>query len=206
MKENVKLELDKKSDGDLLLDCGDYVTAMTGNVLFAALYIVAQVLKVKNAVIAFHGALNAPTSDDKKGNIVKTRDIVERETKVLGNQVEEVANDPALPDDQRAGVIESAHMHKKDKTKRGNQKFDVFQSKTILHGAYITAKGIANSHTWAYTKDLVHFTNKTVSDPTTVAHYETGVLEENVEYAFFHLATIPKVATMWEGPIFKKIF
>ena len=206
MKVKVKLGIQNMSDSALLIAAGNYVVAMTNNPKFAALHIVAQVLKVKNATIAFHGALNAPTSDDKKANIIKTRGVLERETTVLGNQVEEVANAADLPDAERPGVIESAQMHKKAQATRGDQKFEVFQSQTVLHGAHMIAKGGANSHTWAYTKDLDEYKNRVVSDPTTQAHYDTPPLEENVEYAFFHLATIPNVVTHWEGPIFLKIF
>ncbi len=204
MKIQINLGLSLKTNSEILVDGGQYVTCMNLNPYFLAAAIVAQVATTKAAIIAFHAVLNAPTSDTKTDDIKVARDVAEREITALALMVQTVANDASLPDIQRPVIVASAGMQDKVKTPRGKQKFTAHN--TVISGTtHLTAQGKADANDWAYSLDTVGFTNRVVVDTTTAAHTDIPGLPVGTEVAFFHKAVIAGVTTAWEGPIFLKI-
>ena len=199
----VKLDLAHKSNAVVLVDSDNSTGAMTGLARFAAAEIVAQVLATKTATTGLRTALNAPTSDTKTDDIKSARAVLDFNFTKLGHQVEGVANDPALSDDERVAVVHSARMDEKNHTHPQKHKFTV---KNILPfgTAHTTAEGEANAHEWDWTKDVVNFLDRVHEESTTTAHTDIVITNatKGMEIAFFHKAIIPKIKTSWEGPIF----
>lgn len=127
MKVIVVLGLGSTTNAQLVIDADHYVQNMTGNALFTAPDIVAQVTNTANSIVDFKTALNAPTSDTKTDTINTTREVVERNLKILASKVEAIANEPSLLDDKRIGVVHSAGMEVKGQT--ANQKTRVCSKK-----------------------------------------------------------------------------
>src|SRR5512145_1986772 len=101
MRVKVALKLGLSSNPQVLIDGDRYVTCMTGNPHFADARIVAMVATCKTSVAGLRTAINAPTSDIRSDNISIARDVLDRNLTMLGAAVEEVANNPAIPDSQR---------------------------------------------------------------------------------------------------------
>jgi hypothetical protein len=200
MKVKVVLGLGKCSNAQVLVDGDNYTTSMTGNPHFAATSIVEQVTATKTAVTALRAAINAPVSSTRTDNIRMARDTVDREITTLGSKVEEVANDPSVPDSQRVEIVHSAGMDTKDQAHRSKLSFTVADTE-ISGTVHLTAKGGANAHEWQYTSDVINFTGRIAAPSNTEAKINIANLKKGTEYAFFHKAIVPKTETSWEGPI-----
>ena len=106
----VKLGLGETSNSNAVVKGNYWVGRMTGNALFLAALIVAQILKVKNATTDLVNALSAPKSENKADDIEKARLAWDREVKILASMVEDVANDSSVDDADRVGIVLSAGM------------------------------------------------------------------------------------------------
>jgi hypothetical protein len=200
MKVKVVLGLAKRSDAQVLIDGDKYTTSMTGNDHFTEASVVEQVNTAKDAVTDLRTAKNAPVSSTKTDNIRIARDALDRALTTLGARVEEVANNPSIPDAQRVEIVHSAGMDAKDQVHPSKHRFTVRDTE-ISGTVHLTATGGANAHEWQYTADAINFTGRISVRSTTKAKTDIANLQKGVEYAFFHKATIPNVETDWEGPI-----
>ena len=199
----VKLNLAHKSNAVVLVDSDNSTGAMTGSSRFGAAEIVAQVAATKTATTALRTAMNAPTSDTKTDDVRVARGVLDFNFTKLGHQVEGVANDPSLPEEERVAVVHSAQIDEKDHAHPQKHKFTV---KNILPfgTAHVTAEGEANAHEWNWTLDVVNFQNQVHEESTTAANTDIFITDakKGLEVAFFHKAIIAKKQTKWEGPIF----
>jgi hypothetical protein len=200
MKVKVVLRLASSSNAQVLIDGDRYVTCMTGNAHFTDTGIVAMVATCKTSVAGLRAAINAPTSDTRTDNIAIARDVLDRNLTMLGAAVEEVANNPAIPDSQREEIVHSAGMETKNQGHRGARTFKA--TNTGISGrVHLAAPGDANAHEWQYTEDVINYTARIDIESSTTADTFVGGLKKGKEYAFFHKAIKPKVRTEWEGPV-----
>ena len=199
----VKLNLAHKSNAVVLVDADNSTAAMTGSSRFSAAEIVAQVLATKTATNTLRAKMNAPTSDTKTDDIKVARGVLDFNYTKLGHQVEGVANDPSLPEDERVAVVHSAQMDEKNHSHPQKHKFTV--NNILPFGtAHVTAEGEANAHEWDWTLDVVNLQDRVHADSTTKANTDIFVpnAKKGTEVAFFHKPIIAKKKTAWEGPIF----
>jgi len=201
MKINVVLNLGSTNNAQVLVDAAHYTTSMTGNALFAAADIVAQVTATVTATTNLRTALNAPTSDTKTDNINVARETLDRNLTILAGKVESVANNPLLVDDQRLGIVHSAGMQVKDQVIPKKRAFSVTNG-NVEGSVHLTAAGGAKAHEWQYTSDIVNFTARVAATTTTTATTDISGLKSGSKYAFFHKPIVVGVATDWEGPLF----
>ncbi len=195
----IVLELDKKSNAQVLLDGGYYVVCLTDNPNYSAADIIALLLLIKSALTTMLNACNAAVSETKQSDIDIARDTVERYLKMMAGKVEGVVNAPGLTDEQRIQKLDSSGMHSKNHPHTQRHKFTV--KCTALGKVHLTAQGMANAHEWQYTKDVLNFTNRIPAKSTTTSYTDIEGLENKKEYAFFHKAIIAKQDTDWEAPI-----
>jgi hypothetical protein len=173
---------------------------MTGNSHFADARIVAMVATCKTSVAGLRTAINAPTSDIRSDNISIARDVLDRNLTMLGAAVEEVANNPAIPDSQREEIVHSAGMEIKNQVHPTARVFRVINT-GISGRVQLLARGNAKAHQWQYTEDVINYTGRIDIESTTTADTFAGNLTKGKEYAFFHKPIKPKVHTEWEGPV-----
>jgi hypothetical protein len=201
MKATVVLYLSSRNNAELLADAAHYTTSMTGNAIFAATDIVAQITSTVNATTTLHTAMAAPTSDTKKDAIKTAREMLDRNVSILGGKVEALANSPSLADDQRVSIVHSAGMEVKGKTSPRKHVFAVV-SGDEPGSVYLTAQGKAKAHEWQYTTDVMTFAGRTAAPTTTTASTTISGLTSGNKYAFFHKAITAGATTNWEGPLF----
>jgi hypothetical protein len=200
MKAKPALGLSNTSNAEVLVLTGHISTNMTANPLFAAADITAQLAVTNTAATALRNAMNATTSDTRTDNIRVARDVLDRNLMILAAKVEAVANNPTLPDDQRDGIIHSAGMPVKGKAnpqKRVLAAVPGDTSGTVL----LTAPSGGVAHEWAYTTDVVNYTNRITLPATSTASTTVSGLKPLTQYAFFHRAVLRKGSSEWEGPI-----
>lgn len=200
MKIKVVLGLASCSNAQVLIDGDYYVVSMTGNPYFAAAAIVELLTGVKASLKTLRDAINAPPSNAKGDTVRNARDAVDRHLTILAGKVEEVANDPAVPDTKRVEIAHSAGMDVKTQVHPQRHKFTV--SNTEISGTvYLTAQGRAKGHEWQYTDDIINFTKRIAEPGTSVANTQISNLKKGTEYAFFHKAILSRQKSAWEGPI-----
>lgn len=200
MKVHVKLALHEKSNAQILVDTDNYTNDMTASTYFTAASIVAQVTATKNAATNMRTKITAAYSHTYAGDVKTAREGLERQLNLLASLVDGVANDPAVLDANRLNIIHAAGMHEKNTHHPGRHKFTV-KNGTVLGTVLITAEGGAKSNEWAYTADVINFTNRIPLETTTVAHTEATGLLPNTEYAFFHKGIHVHGNKVWEGPL-----
>jgi hypothetical protein len=200
MKIIVVLGLGDCSNAQVLIDGDRYVANMTGNAHFAAAPIVEQIGICRTSVSNLRLAINAPRSDTRSDNIRIARDVLDRNLSILGAKVEEIANDPSIPDTKRVEIVHSAGMAVKNQVHPGKHKFTV-KNTEVRGTVHLTAQGGANSHEWQYTTDIINFTGRIAAHTTTKANTDIRNLKKLTEYAFFHKPIVPNGDTDWEGPI-----
>src|SRR5258707_12336304 len=185
MKAKIVLNLGSTSNAQVLVTATHITTNMTGNALFAAADIVAQVTATGTAITNLRTAMSAPLSDTKTDNVRVAREVLDRNLTILAAKVEAVANSPTLVDSQRVGIVHSAGM---DVKTQGVPKRRVFAvSNGDLDGSvHLTATGRVNAHEWQYTSDLANFTNRMVAPTTTSSIIDIDGLKSGTKYAFFH--------------------
>jgi hypothetical protein len=201
MKVKIVQNLSSTSNSDVLVVATHQTTNMTGNALFAAADIVAQVTATVTATTNLRNAMNAPTSDVKTDNINAAREVLDRNLMILAGKVEAVANNPALIDDQRPGIVHSAGMELKTQAIWKKRVFTV-NSGVTEGSVHLTATGGVNAHEWQYTTDVVNFTGRLSAPTTTVSTTKIDGLKSGSKYAFFHKPIVPGTTTDWEGPLF----
>ena len=201
MKVHVKLALGNKSNAQVLVDSDNYTGDMAASSYFTAAPIVAQVTATKNAATNMRNKITAPMSNTYTGDVKTAREALERQLIQLAHLVEGVANDPAVLDANRINIIHAAGMHEKNTHHPGKHKFTAEDGSVLGHTVLLKAEGGAKSNMWAYTADVINFTNRIDVEPTTPAHTEVTGLLPNTEYAFFHKGIHVHGNTAWEGPI-----
>jgi len=82
-----------------------------------------------------------------------------------------VANNPALTDIERIGVVHSAGMSAQGHSHPQKHKFKV-ENTSVSGTVKVSAQGKANAHEWKYTADILNFTNCISPEPTTRADIE----------------------------------
>ena len=200
MKVQVVLKLGSCSNAQVLINGDHYVNCMTGNPHFEDPATVALVTTCKTCVTGLRAAINAILSESKTDNIRIARDALDRNFTMLGARVEEVANDPSIPDSQREEIVHSAGMETKNQAHRGKNVFSVKNTK-VSGTVHLTAQGGADAHEWQRTEDVINFTGRIAATSTTEAKTDIPNLKRVTEYAFFHKAIKSKEVTDWEGPI-----
>ncbi len=204
MKVIVVLNLSATNNAGVLADSVLYTTAMTGNAFFAAADVVAQIAATVTATTNLRNAMGAPTSDVKTDNIKIARETLERVMKALAAKVENIANSPTLPDDQRVSVVHSASMQVKGKASSQKQVFAVTQG-DVAGSVFLTAAAGAKAHEWQYTADVIDYTGRTAAQTTTTGRTAITGLTSGNKYAFFHKAITSGAVNNWEGPLFLKV-
>ena len=195
----VKLGLGETSNSNAVVKGNYWVGRMTGNALFLAALIVAQILKVKNATTDLVNALSAPKSENKADDIEKARLAWDREVKILASMVEDVANDSSVDDADRVGIVLSAGMQVMEFAGHQDQHFYA-KCGPLTGSAIVYAKGGAPANMWTYTYDIENFTNRTEVQGSTAAHYLFTGLNVDKKCAFFHKEITSDGLSNWEGP------
>lgn len=201
MRVKTALNLGQTSNAQILVEAAHYITNMTGNSLFAAADITAQVTTTNTALTALRTVMNAPTSDMKVDNVNVARDVLDRNLIILAGKIEALANNPSLPDDQRVGIVHSAGMEVKGQPSPQKRVFAVTQGE-VSGSAELTAASGAKAHEWHYTSDVVNFTNRIAAPSTTTSRTVINALTPGTRYAFFHKPIAAGTVTEWEGPLF----
>ena len=201
MKVHVKLALHGKSNAQILVDTDNYTNDMTASAYFTAAPIVAQITATKNAATNMRTKITAAYSHTYAGDVKTAREALERQLDLLAHLVEGVANDPAVLDANRLNIVHAAGMHEKNTNHPGRHKFGAEDGSVLGSTVLLKAEGGAKSNLWAYTADVINFTNRIDVEPTTPAHTEVPGCLPNTEYAFFHKGIHVHGNTAWEGPI-----
>src|ERR1043165_3851318 len=197
MKAKIVLNLNSTSNAEVLVDAAHYTTNMTGNALFAAADIVAQVTATVTATINLRNAMSAPISDAKTDNISAAREVLDRNLTILAAKVEAVANSPTLVDSQRVGIVHSAGMEVKDQAIRKKNVFSVTHG-PVEGSVHLTAAGGMNAHQWEYTSDVVNFSTRVAANITTSSTTYINGLKSGCKYAFFHKPIQAGAINNWE--------
>jgi len=205
MKVKVNLGLAGMSDADAIIDGRQIVLKMTGNTNFnqptnpitPALSVVS--LAVDDVEKASAAAQNAGAAATK--TLRQKRHLYDTLVTKLSHYVEDTANDPAITDDKREGIVVSAGMLVKAKASHQKQHFEA--KNTPLTGVVrLVAEGIERgAHEWQHTTDVTNYTNRVAVDSTITAHTDVHGLVSGTKYAFFH-KQITTGKTDWEGPAF----
>jgi len=199
MKIEIVLDLNKRSNAEVVVDGDHYITSMTGKKAFDTPEVTTQITTTTNAVDGLRSAMRAPTSDVKTENIRIARDTVDRSIRKLANRVEDIANDPSLPDVARIDVAHQAGMKVKGHTPRQKNQFKAVNG-DLSGSVILTAASGVTAHIWQYTSDIVNFTGRIQAKSTTGTKVITG-LTPLTKCAFFHQPIIGDDDTEWEGPI-----
>ena len=201
MKTKIVLKLSSTSNAQVLVNAAHMTTNMTGNTLFAAADIVAQVAATVAATTNLRATMSAPISEAKTDNISAAREALDRNLTILAAKVEAVANSPTLVDSQRMGIAHSAGMQVKNQAIPKKRVFSV--NRGNLDGSvHLTAESGAKAHEWQYTSDVVNFTDRVAASTTTTSSTEINGLKSGSKYAFFHKPIQSGMSSNWEGPLY----
>lgn len=200
MKITIVLGLKRQSHADLVSVAELYASNMTGDPVFSAADIVAQLASLKTAITNMRTAMNAPLTDTKTEAIRMARSVVEHMLEKLANRVEDLANDPSTPEGNRMNIVASAGMTIKEKVKPQKRIFSADFGE-VSGSVVLIAPGGANAHEWEYTDDLRMFTDRKRLETTAIGRTEVFNLIRGTEYAFFHKSVMSGEKTDWEGPI-----
>src|ERR1035437_3961894 len=187
MHIEINLSLGDYNDAELLVLCDTYVAQMTGNPLYAAPEMVAQVANVARSVTTLRNNINAIESINKNDAVSKASDALRRTVTKLKNMVQDHANDPDMADIDRVAFVHGAAMVIK---LHGGRTTNVFNAVLgLISGTIIlSAHGCVNSHQWKYTFDTKEYTNCIHLDSTTIAEIEITGLPVKTDVACFHRA------------------
>ena len=199
MKIEIVLDLKNRTNAEVVVDGEHYTTCMAGKEVFRTPEISAEITTTTNAVAGLRSAMRAPTSDEKTENIRIARDTIDRSLRKLANRVEDIANDPAIPDVARVDIAHQAGMKVKGRSARQKNQFKAVNG-DISGSVILTAASGATSHIWQYTADIEKFTGRTQEKGSSGKRVITG-LTPLTKYAFFHQPIIGDEDTDWEGPI-----
>jgi len=199
MKIEIVLDSYKRSNAEVVVDGDHYITSMTGKKVFDTPEVSTQITTTTNAVDGLRSAMRAPTSDVKTENIRIARDTVDRSLRKLANRVEDIANDPALPDVARIDIAHQAGMKVKGRTPRQKNQFKAVNG-DLSGSVILTAASGVTGHIWQYTSDIEKFTGRIQAKGSSGTKVITG-LTPLTKCAFFHQPIIGDDDTEWEGPI-----
>jgi hypothetical protein len=200
MKIEIVLESNNLTNAEIVVDGDNYITNMTGKDVFDTPEVTAQLTATTNAVAGLRSAMRAPSSDDKTDNIRMARDIVDRNLKKLANRVEDIANDPSVPDAARIDIAHQAGMKVKTRAPRQKNQFKAVNG-NISGSVILTAASGANAHLWEYTTDIEKFTGRILAKKSTSGTVVLTGFTPLTKCAFFHQPIIGDDDTEWEGPI-----
>jgi len=203
MKVEIVLDLHNLTNAEVVVDGDHYITSMTGKDIFDTTEVAAQLATTTNAVAKLRSAMRAPTSDDKTENIRIARDTLDRSLRKLANMVEDIANDPAIPDVARIDIVHQAGMRVKGRTARQKNQFKAVNG-DISGSVILTAASGVTGHIWQYTTDIENFTGRIQKKGSSGTKLITG-LTPLTKCAFFHQPIIGDEDTDWEGPIILNI-
>ena len=206
MKVKLSLGLNDKSDAQAIVFAKQVVLKMTGNPNFNQVgNLINPPLEVvttaaNDTETALAAAQHAGSSATKI--LRQKRLVLDTYLTKLGHYVEDTANDPAITDDKREGIVVSAGMLVRNHSTPQKHHFEAKNTK--LSGTVrLVAEGIdRGAHQWEYTDDIVSFTNRKAAEPTTTAHTDIHDLKSGTKYAFFHKEIIVSSVSDWEGPVF----
>lgn len=201
MKITVVLGISGISIAALIQKCKNYILLITGNARFQSADFKTPVDNLKTSVTVLENCSNEGVSGSKTDRVNAARKEVLRRLSIVANEVESLANQPGLEDDERLAIVHEAGMSVRNSVTRGIQNFEV------RHGndsgsAELSAKGNTYGHEWQSTTDLVNFLNRVTYKSTTRAKTTITGLTPGQKVAFFHRAITPSEDTTWEGPVF----
>ena len=199
MKIKVDLSLRDTKNSQILIDGEHYCASMSLIAIFIVAHITAHIVIVRAAMATLKGLMVAPLYATQTADIKAQREVVDRQITKLGSIVENIANDPAIANDARVGIVESAGMDVKGYTKRQRDHFEVSNG-DISGVVMLRAQGGANAHEWFYTLDLVNHTDHIHLDGTVAANTSKDGFVKGREYAFFHRPIDKTSPNPWEGP------
>jgi hypothetical protein len=145
MKIQVVLDIGGCSNAQILIDGDRYVTSMTDNPYFASTAIAELLTSCTIAITNLRAPINAPVSSTKTDNVRIARDALNRNLTALRSKVEEVANDPSVPETKRVEIAHSAGMDVKDQVHPQRLRFIV--SNTEVSGRCILQHKVAQKRT-----------------------------------------------------------
>jgi hypothetical protein len=204
MKITVVLGVKGLSILALIQKCKNYILLLTGNVRFQIAALKTPVDNLKTSVANLEENLNTGNDKSKTDRVNAASKEVLRWLNIVANQVEILANQPDLTEDESLAIIHEAGMEVRASAKRNAQVFEV------RHGAEsgtaeMSAKGGVDGHEWQSTTDLVNFLNRVSHKSTTRAKTIVTGFTPGEKVAFFHRAITPSEDTTWEGPVFLTI-
>lgn len=200
MSKYFNLALAKKKDAKLISDSGILVGKLAGSIYFDMLDTTARTTAKGNLEIAVGNKGTGKTSTAKAKNM-RTRLIAKFKAQV--NVLENLIDDPDVPEDVKILMIDDTNLHKRKETKTKKDHFR-FSQETSETPAYLYAQGIpkgAGLHQWKLTEDFESFTNMVLLDPTDVANILLTTVKPKTEYAATHRTLIKGVWSVWEPPI-----
>ena len=200
MKIEIVLDLDNRTNAEVVVGGDHYLTSMKGKKVFDTPEVSAQITTTTDAVAGLRSAMRAPLSDVKTENIRISRDTVDRSLRKLANRVEDIANDPSLPDVARIDIAHQAGMKVKGRTPRQKNQFKAVNG-DLSGSVILTAAGGVTAHLWQYTTDIVNFAGRIPAKNTTSGTVVITGLTPLTKCAFFHQPIIGDDDTDWEGPI-----
>jgi hypothetical protein len=185
----------------IISTCRGYIFNLKGNSLFPEVHFKEPVNSLDLSVNELERIFAGPATGSKTLHVAEARKEVTRCLRIVVNAVENLANQAGLTDNERADLVKSAGMTKRNFTGQSRQVFKV------VHGpesgsAELTAQGGADANEWQSTNDLVTFANRVAHKTTTKAKTIVTGLTPGEKRAFFHRAIIANKETTWEGPLF----
>jgi len=200
MKVQITLKQRKQSNLSAIYNAEHFIGCITGNPLFLAPEIVAQLARVVTAYTNLHTEIAAAISEFKGDHISAAREVLDREVTNLKNMIEGVANKPEILDSERLGIIHSAGMSDKAQASHTARVFKAINGE-VSGTIVLLARGGAKSNEWQYTTDTVNFTGRIALKTTTKAMIVASGLPINTPIACFHKPIMVGVDTDWEGPV-----
>src|ERR1039457_3726053 len=158
MKVKINLGLHGMSDAQAIIDGRQIVLKMTGNPNFGTSTnpinpALADVGKAIDDVEAASATAQDSSSAATK-NLYQKRHVYDTLMTKLSHYVEDTANDLAITDDKREGIVVSAGMTIRTKTPHQRQHFEA-RNTDISGTVRLIAEGIARgAHEWNYTPDI----------------------------------------------------
>lgn len=188
----------------LLQKCKNYILLLTSNARFQIAAFKTPVDNLKTSVADLENNLTTGNGKSKTDHVNAASKEVLRWLSIVANEVEVLANQPGLTEDESMAIIHEAGMEVRSSAKRNAQVFEVRQG-AESGTAEMTAKGGVDGHEWQSTTDLVNFQNRVSHKSTTRAKTIITGLTPGQKVAFFHRAITPNEDTTWEGPVFLTI-
>lgn len=201
MKISVVLGVSGLGIAALLQKCKNCILLLTSNLRFQIADFKTPVDNLKASVANLEKVSTEDISGSKTDRVNAATKEVMRWLNIVANEVEILANQPDLTEDESLAIIHEAGMEIRSSAKRNAQVFEVRQG-AESGTAELMAKGGVDGHEWQSTTDLVNFQNRVSHKSTTRAKTIITGLTPGQKVAFFHRAITSSGDTTWEGPVF----